>query len=308
MLHFGVHRFSRLWLRRLRAAALACVAITGCARLVGARGLSASAPDGTTFHQVPIGRDERTFLLHRPPGTPAHPLPVLFVLHGTSANANLAMEESGMNAVADSLGALVVYPNGTGGVPYIRLFWNTEHCCAGESRRGVDEIGMVRGILDSLARHFPVDRSRVGLIGFSDAGTMAYLLACDASETLTAIGVISGELPESTCTPPAGVSTLVFHGTADRNIRYGRTAESVAEWAARERCAAPAVDTIPEVIRTTYSSCANTANVELYTILGGRHAWPGGARSWFLAPRPSRTVDASRLFAAFVLNHPRATR
>jgi polyhydroxybutyrate depolymerase len=274
---------------------------------VGASDLSATSPSGTTFHQIAIGRDERTFLLHRPHGTPARPMPVLFVLHGTSANANLAMEESGMNAVADSIGALVVYPNGTGGIPYIRLFWNTDHCCADQSRRGVDEVGMVRGILDSLSHQFSIDRSRVGLAGFSDAGTMAYLLACDASETLTTIAVISGELPSSGCVPPAGVSTLVFHGTADRNIQYGHTAESVATWAARERCGAPSIDTIPDVIRTTYSSCASAANVELYTIVGGRHAWPGGARSWFLAPMPTRSVDASRLFAAFVLSHPRTT-
>jgi polyhydroxybutyrate depolymerase len=282
----------------------------GCARILGARSISASAPERTTFHQIAIGHDQRTFLLHRPPRIDGatRPLPVLFVLHGTSANANIAMEESRMNDVADSVGALVVYPNGTGGVPYVRLFWNTDHCCAEQPRRGVDEVGMIRGIVDSLAREFPIDRSRIGVAGFSDAGSMAYRLACDASDLITAIGVVSGELPSSSCRPLAGVSTLVFHGTDDHNIRYGHTPDAVAAWAVRERCGAAHTDTIPGVIHVRYADCAGGAVVELNSIIGGQHAWPGGDRSWFLAPKPSRAIDASRSFAAFVIDHPRASR
>lgn len=215
-----------------------------------------------------------------------------------------------MNEVADRIGALVVYPNGTGGIPYVRLFWNTEHCCGVETRSGADEAGMVAAIVDTLARAFPVDRSRVGLIGFSDAGTLAYLLACDriSGAVLTSIGVISGELPAVPCVPLSGISTMVFHGTADRNIRYGETAEHVAEWAARDHCAAAQQDSVRGARRADYPACAGGAEVELYTIVDGRHAWPGGDRSSVFAPRPSRDVDASGLFAAFVLDHPRAPR
>lgn len=276
--------------------------------MLGARGLSFTSPDRTTFHEIAVGNDERTFLLHRPPGLRAtgNPMPLLFILHGTSANANQAMAESRMNRVADSVGALVVYPNGTGGIPYFRLFWNTDHCCTGQTRKNVDEVAMVRTIVDSLARVFPVDRRRIGLAGFSDAGTMAYLLACDEPDVLSAIGVVSGELPASNCAPRSGVSTIVFHGTADRNIRYGRTAEAVSEWAGRERCGGARTDTLPGVIRVDWVNCLGGAVVQLNTIIDGRHAWPGGERSWFLAPRPTRSIDASRAFAAFVIQHPRA--
>jgi polyhydroxybutyrate depolymerase len=295
--------------RVITPVAAAALVLGGCAPLVGARSLATMSPDGTTFHTIAVGAERRGFLLHRPATARAR-LPVLFVLHGTSANANVVMDESGMNAIADSIGALVVYPNGTGGIPYVRLFWNTDHCCATQPRDGADEIEMVRAIVDSLAGRFPVDRSRVGLIGFSDAGTMAYLMACDArtSGMLSAIGVISGEVPAGHCTPPVGVSTIVFHGTADHNIHYGQTAENVAAWAQRERCTQSARDTLPSVERRAFTHCADGAEVALYTILGGRHAWPGGKRSNVLAPRPTREVDASRLFAAFVLSHPRDVR
>jgi polyhydroxybutyrate depolymerase len=292
---------------RFALLAAAMMLSGACARLLGARPLATARSGGTTFHEVAVGAARRGYLLHRPADTRT-PLPVLFVLHGTSANANVVMDESGMNEVGDSTHALVVYPNGTAGIPYIRLFWNTEHCCGPQDRSGADESGLIHAIIDSLAVHFSIDRSRVGLIGFSDAGTLAYLLACDDSDVLTSVAVLSGELPATRCVPPVGVSTLVLHGTADRNMRYENTPARVAEWATRQRCAPAAVDTIPSVIRTRYESCADRAAVELYTIRGGRHAWPGGRRSTPVAPRPTADVSASRIFADFVIAHPRVAR
>ena len=231
-------------------------------------------------------------------------MPVLIALHGSSANANTVMEESGLNAIGDSVGALVAYPNGTGGIPYVRLFWNFKDCC-GVGHRRPDEAAMVRALVDTLAAHFPVDRSRIGVIGFSDAGTLAYELAC-TEIGVSAIAVISGEVPA--CRPRPAVATLVFHGTADTNMPYGHTAQDVAEWAQREGCRAMSADTTGAVIITTHRECDDDAVVTLYTIVGGRHAWPGGKASWLFAPKPARDVDASRIFTRFVLDHPRGAQ
>jgi len=229
-------------------------------------------------------------------------MPLLIVLHGSSANANTVMDESGFNEIADRLGTLVAYPNGSGGIPYVRLFWNYKDCCgAGHGRP--DEAAMIRALIDTLDRHFALDRSRIGVIGFSDSGTLAYELAC-LHTGITAIGVISGEVPRDECTPDPAISTVVFHGTADKNIPYRDTDARVAEWAARERCTADHSDTTAAFRHTLYEGCKDGAIVELYTIVGGRHAWPGGKRSWFLAPAPSRDVNASRIFSELVLSHP----
>jgi polyhydroxybutyrate depolymerase len=304
----------RLWKRTAllrRIATFAVLAssyiLAGCARLLGARPVSATAPMLTTFHDIPVGDERRGFLLHRPEHAPHGALPVFIVLHGSSANANTGMEESGMNAIADSLGALVIYPNGTGGIPYFRLFWNYLDCC-GAAHREPNEAAMVRAIVDTLAQHFALDRTRIGLIGFSDAGTLAYQLACDEPELLTTIGVISGEAPPPNCHPNPPVSTVVFHGTADGNIHYGNTADYVADWARRQACSQTHIDTVRTAAISDYQSCGGGGGTEvkLYSIIGGKHAWPGGKRSWFLAPEPSRDVDASRIFAAFVIDHPRA--
>ena len=216
------------------------------------------------------------------------------------------MEESGMNAIADSIGALVVYPNGTGEIPYFRLFWNEMGCCDRTNGvHGVDEEKMLLTIVDSLARTFPIDRTRIGLAGFSDPGSMAYVIACDQSELWTTIGVIAGKFPATQCSPKRGVSTVVFHGTADHNIRYGTVDSDVATWARRQECGPVATDSSREVKVADYAGCRDGAEVKLYSLIGGKHGWPGGKRSWLFAPSPSRAVDASRAFASFVVSHPR---
>lgn len=280
--------------------------LASCARVLGATDLPPKGDARTTFHEIRVGSARRNFLLHRPPGPYDHPLPLLVLLHGSSANANVMMEESGMNSIGDSIGALVVYPNGTGEIPYFRLFWNELGCCARDGGvHGADEEGMLQAIVDSLSRIFPVDRARMGLAGFSDPGSMAYLIACDQSELWTTIGVIAGKRPANGCRPKRGVSTIVFHGTADRNIRYGTTAADVSEWAKLEDCGAGETTSAPTLVTASYSGCRDGAEVKLFTLIGGKHGWPGGKKSWALAPAPSRAVDASRAFASFVIAHPR---
>lgn len=283
------------------------LALAACARILGATDLPPQGEARTTFHEVRVGSARRNFLLHRPPSTGGRSLPLFILLHGSSANANVMMEESGMNSIADSIGAIVVYPNGTGEVPYFRLFWNESGCCSrAAGARGADEEGMLRAIVDTLSRLYSVDRTRIGLAGFSDPGSMAYLIACDQSEMWTAIGVIAGKLPATACAPKRGVSTVVFHGTADHNIRYGTTAADVDSWARRQGCGGGAVDSTSAAIVARYSGCRDGAEVRLYSLVGGKHGWPGGKKSWLLAPNPSRAVDASRVFADFVVSHPRA--
>ncbi len=279
--------------------------LDGCAAIVGATDVRTDAPVATTFHVLDAAGDRRGFLLHRPAGARGA-MPLLIALHGSSANANTVMEESGLNEIADSLGALVAYPNGTGGIPYVRLFWNFEDCC-GAGHRRPDEAAMIRALIDTLGAHFTIDRTRVGVIGFSDAGTLAYELAC-LHTGISAIGVISGEVPRSDCRPDPAVSTVVFHGTADRNVHYGDTDARVADWATRQGCRRTRADTTAVFRRTIHDECNDGAVVTLYTIFGRGHAWPGGKRSWFLAPAPSRDVNASRIFSQLVVSHPGPAR
>ena len=60
-----------------------------------------------------------------------------------------------------------------------------------------------------------------------------------------------------------------------------------------------------DVTRRSYVGCADNADVQLYTIHGGGHTWPGGGKmpEWFVGPM-SHSVSASNEMWAFFRDHP----
>jgi polyhydroxybutyrate depolymerase len=150
---------------------------------------------------------------------------------------------------------------------------------------------------------------------------MAFALSCTLSGRIASVGVVATAifLPWSACTDRRPVPMIAFQGTADRQIPYhgGKTwvAPNVfpdipawtKRWAERNRCAPNPVDAAVavDVTRRTYTRCADSAAVVLYTILAGGHTWPGGGPlpEWF-AGRTSRTIDATTLMWAFFRTHP----
>ncbi|MGH9409636.1 MAG: hypothetical protein ACRD1V_09315, partial [Vicinamibacterales bacterium] len=129
--------------------------------------------------------------------------------------------------------------------------------------------------------------------------------------------------PWSWCTDRRPVPMIAFHGTLDRVVPYtgGRSPIAprpfpnvpmwAANWARRNACAPDAVDTAVNatVVRRAYGKCAGGADVDLYTILGGGHDWPGGGAlpEWLCGPF-SRGIDATSVMWAFFRRHPLAGR
>ena len=112
---------------------------------------------------------------------------------------------------------------------------------------------------------------------------------------------------------------IAFHGTADRAVPYagGRSWVApepfpnapmwAANWARRNRCAPDPTDSrvAGNVTRRAFGGCAADAAVQLYTIPGGGHDWPGGGRlpGWLCGPI-SRGIDATGVMWAFFRQHP----
>ena len=60
-----------------------------------------------------------------------------------------------------------------------------------------------------------------------------------------------------------------------------------------------------DVERRHYTHCAKDSDVDLYTIVGEGHQWPGGKpiiAQWLVGPY-SRSVDATRLMWEFFREH-----
>jgi len=55
--------------------------------------------------------------------------------------------------------------------------------------------------------------------------------------------------------------------------------------------------------RRWYRPCNQSAEVELYTIIGGEHAWPGGEAVSAEVGQPTTELSATPLMWAFFIKH-----
>lgn len=275
---------------------------------------------GDFVKKVYVDGRNREYLLHIPAGyDAARPVPLVLVFHGSSASASVIERETSFDRIADSLGFVVVYPEG------LHRGWNIGECCRYSYVEHVNEIAFVTALLNHLEAGLSIDRSRVFATGYSDGGTLSVLLACSLSDRIAAIASVSGTLfdPLPTCELTRPVPVVVIHGTADSHIPYGgqqggnATARSqhktlsasqlVGFWVKRDRCAnAPREQRAGRVVRTQYS-CPGSAIVLFYSIGAGQHGWPGGGRGWIFSPLPPSDMSATDSIAAFFMRHRLAT-
>lgn len=150
---------------------------------------------------------------------------------------------------------------------------------------------------------------------------MSYRLACDASDLFAAIAPVAGTQNYVRCEPSNPVSVIQFHGTDDTHLPYGggsgddsiagvlfkSVEESMDFWVNFNLCyITPTIETFDDIQHETYSGCANQIEVELYTILGGKHAWPGSdGPAWPGGDEPTQTISATEIMWKFFVNHPK---
>ncbi len=216
--------------------------------------------------------------------------PLVMILHGYGAGGFVQQAYLGLGNLADAHDALVLAPDGTADSTG-RLFWNADPACCDFGGAGVDDVAYLGGMVDDIMAAWPVDDTRVSLVGHSNGSFMAYRMACDRADVITAIAGLAGLGPTAPCAPVQAVSVLHIHGTDDTTIPYqggdfGPTrapsaVESVAAFASRNGCtAAPMtgpskdLDTGLAGAETTVAitgGCPATGAADLWTIEGGAH-------------------------------------
>lgn len=142
------------------------------------------APCGRTFEHE-IGKETGRVLRHRkytvylPKGyTPKRSYPLLMVLHGCSQDHLEIQAITGFDAIADRVGAIVVYPFITS---YSGL--RTENCWGWwlrhERQRGQGEVADLREIAEDVCAGYSVDVGRRHICGLSSGAAMS--VACLAA-------------------------------------------------------------------------------------------------------------------------------
>jgi polyhydroxybutyrate depolymerase len=274
-------------------AALAVLA--GCTPAVQADSGRAVAAVPVLTNEIQVGDLSRSYIVRAPDAsTNDVPMPLLVMLHGAGGDAEKAEGITGFSSAASSDGFVVAYPNGTAANEEVgELAWNAGACCGLARDRGVDDVSFVLAMIAELQAQYPIDASRIYLVGYSNGAMMSYRLACEHAELFAGIAVVSGALNYAPCTPTAPLSVLIVHGTGDLTVPYDggltndRTASRFGQWSNtsveyatsfwtdHDDCEPDAVVTTTDLTTTeTYADCSPDTRVEVVTLTQGTHTWP----------------------------------
>jgi polyhydroxybutyrate depolymerase len=268
---------------------------------------AAACPAGSHVELISSGGQLRGYQIYVPFTLPlAAPAALVFGFHGAGGRAGQYESYSGLSALADRQGFIAVYPQALGSP----ATWNTA------TIDGNEDVQFVRDLIAALTARCHVDPARIYATGFSLGGGMANRLACDLAGHIAAIGSASGVYQGAeSCAPSRPVPIIAFHGTADADVPYNGIGQlprpayySVAtpiplwasNWATRNGCRdKPAVLYQKDnVTGQGWGGCRAGANVVLYSIEGGGHAWPAGAGDF----------SAAQLMWDFFVEHPLPSR
>ncbi len=279
---------------------------------------------------IPSGTATRTYLQHVPAiHDGATALPVIVDLHGYTEGARIHTAMSNLGPDGDTLGYITITPQGEGPVPH----WVAEV--------GSDDVAFIGNVLDDVESNLCVDLDRVYVTGFSNGAFLTSALVCSMADRFAAAAPVAGIQDPDGCTPSRPVPVIAFHGTADTFVSYdGSLGSSVADlpspdgsgatigdlgegdpsltgpsvpditaaWAARNGCdAVPTETPVTDDVTQISFGCPAGAEVSLYRVDGGGHAWPGSEFSASIGSVTGATtmsIDANELMWAFFEAHP----
>lgn len=299
---------------RLLAALLLVLALPACSDDEP----SPEPSTGTTTAKLTVDGQERTYRLYRP-ASAAPEAPLVIVLHGAAGTGRQAEESYGWDEQADQGGFLVAYPDG------VNRSWNaSDGCCGVAARDDVDDLAFMRQLVGAVPG---ADPGRVFATGISNGAILAYRMACE-TDLLAGIGPVAGTMLVP-CDSPEPLSVIAVHGTADQTIPYtggpgkrsndgtGRipvkidgppVPEIIDTWRKTDDCAAPGAATTKDKVTTSVATCPDNRAVELITVAGAGHQWPGGksapvAEKALGLDAPSQALDATAVIWAFFAAH-----
>jgi len=257
-------------------------------------------------HTLEFNGSIRSYHLYIPTSYDAsQPVPLVLMFHMRSGFGWLMQEISNFNAVAESGGFIVVYPDGVGNS------WADGRGISAADQAGVDDVAFTAALIDHLSEQYAIDLGRVYAAGFSNGGMLALRLACELPDRITAVAAVSSSMPQSVqaaCHPGRAIPVLMMNGTADDVIPLnGKTglvsvSEALLTWVDIGGCdPVPVVDDIDPaddgtVVRfEIFRDCQDEIRIWHYVINDGGHRWPGSASFWqfVLSGRMTRDIDAS---------------
>ena len=177
-----------------------------------------------------------------------------------------------------------------------------------------EDVDFILAVVADVQARVAVDPDRIYATGMSNGGGMADRLGCVAPDVFAAIAPVAGWYVDAVdCRSDRRIPVLAFHGTADLVVPYNggpffvAIPEWAAAWAERNGCSPTPVDkqVHDDVQVRVWPDC--DAEMELYTIDGGGHGWPGTEFELGKLVTTS-SIDATDVIWEFFVGYRRASR
>ncbi|WP_299960987.1 PHB depolymerase family esterase [uncultured Roseobacter sp.] len=257
-------------------------------------------PSGASFEDATFscGSGSRRYRLYVPASASKGATGVVMMLHGCTQTPEDFAAGTGMNALANRDGFVVIYPAQSRG-DNAQSCWNW--FSRGDQRRGRGEPSILAALAQKVCAEHGVTRAATFVAGLSAGAAMAVIIAETYPDVFAAVGAHSG-LPAGSAKDVASafaamagnaldgpdpdpgefrVRTILFHGLADRTVDPSN-GEGIARRARSAGCGI-SVETSETgaasgrtYTREISSDADGTALVEHWTVEGQGHAWSGG--------------------------------
>lgn len=255
-----------------------------------------------------IGTWDRTFRVHVPQRSTEGPVaPLIIAFHSLGQTGAQLEAQTGLDAAADAAGVIVVYPDAALGTwdvsgDFVDIF-------------GIDDLLFMRRLIDRVSSEHVVDPDRILAVGLSNGAVFAQRLGCELADEIVGFVAVAGTLPRPSrdiCHPERPVDALYILGSTDTSFPVAgddvvlSVDSTMTFWSGEGQCAgrgerAALPDTARDgtlAYRTRFLDCVANRSVQLDSIAGSGHGWPGSLKP---VNGVSRNLSANREIIQFLL-------